>query len=273
VSESHDDVVRREFTRQAPSFSRTDAYYASLAKGTLAALEPLAREDVVLEVACGAAHASEAVAPRVQRVVGVDLTAALLAAGAARLAARRVDNVSLQEANAARLPFASATFDLVFCRAAVHHFAEPELQVREMVRVCRPGGRVVLLDMIAPNAALRTKFDALHREIDPSHASCLLEEELAALLERCAGARARALRSRSSPLSFEVFEHQSATARPERLARVREELRSEALSGASATGFEPVLVEGALHVHLTSAVVSATLNPTPSPPLSRQGSA
>ena len=259
MTESHDDVGRREFTRQAPSFSRTDAYYASLAKGTVAALQPLSRELSVLEVACGAAHASEAVAAHVREVVGVDLTPALLAAGAARLAERGVRNVSLREANAAQLPFADASFELVFCRAAVHHFATPEAQVREMTRVCRPGGRVVLLDMIAPSADVRAKLDALHVEIDPSHTHCLLEEELAALLERCAGARVATRRSRSAPLSFEVFEHQSATARPEVLARVRRELREEALGAGGASGFEPVLVDGTLHVHLTSAVASATL--------------
>jgi SAM-dependent methyltransferase len=258
MSESHDDVVRREFTRQEPSFSRADAYYAALGAGTVAALQPLTREQVVLDVACGAAHGCEAVAPHVRQVVGVDLTPALLAAGAKRLAERGVRNVLLQEANAARLPFAESSFDLVFCRAAVHHFAEPEAQVREMARVCRPGGRVVLLDMIAPSAAVRARFDALHREIDPSHACCLLEEELGALLARCAGAPAKTLRSRSAPISFEVFEHQSATARPEALEGVRAELRRESNGGGDATGFEPLLgADGALSVHVTSAVAIA----------------
>jgi ubiquinone/menaquinone biosynthesis C-methylase UbiE len=257
MNDSHDDIVRREFTRQEPSFSRADAYYASLAASTVAALQPLARGEIALDVACGAAHASEAVAAHVRQVVGVDLTPALLAAGAKRIAERGVRNVLLQEANAARLPFADASFDLFFCRAAVHHFEGPAQQVSEMVRVCRPGGRVVLLDMVAPSASVRAKLDALHREIDPSHASCLLEEELAALLSRCAGTRASSRRSRSAPLSFEVFEHQSATARPEALERVRAELRREATGAGAATGFEPVLVDGALHVHLTSAVATA----------------
>ena len=256
MSESHDDVVRREFARQEPSFARADAYYASLGAGTVAALQPLAREQIALDVACGAAHASEAVARHVRQVVGVDLTPALLAAGARRLAESGVRNVLLQEGNAARLPFADASFDLVFCRAAVHHFAEPEAQVREMARVCRSGGRVVLLDMIAPSAAVRARFDALHREIDPSHASCLLEEELAELLGRCVGARAATHCSRSA-VSFEVFEHQSATARPEVLERVRESLRREA-HGGEATGFEPLEgPSGALQVHVTRAVASA----------------
>jgi hypothetical protein len=58
MSEAHDDVVRREFARQAPGFARSDAYYASLADGTVAALQPLSPEQIVLEVACGAARVS-----------------------------------------------------------------------------------------------------------------------------------------------------------------------------------------------------------------------
>jgi SAM-dependent methyltransferase len=257
MSDSHDDVVRREFTRQEPSFASTDAYYASLGAGTLAALQPLERDQIALDVACGAAHAAEAVAARVRQVVGVDLTPALLAVGAKRLSERGVRNVLLQEANAARLPFADASFDLVFCRAALHHFSEPAAQVSEMARVCRPGGRVVLLDMIAPDADVRAHFDALHRELDPSHASCLLEEELAALLSRCVGAPATLRRSCSAPLAFDVFEHQSATARREALEGVKGELRREATSGGNATGFEPALVDGVLHVRLTNAVATA----------------
>jgi ubiquinone/menaquinone biosynthesis C-methylase UbiE len=257
MSDSHDDVVRREFERQAPSFTRADSYYASLAPTTLAALQPLSHEEIVLDVACGAAHASEAISPHVRQVVGVDLTSALLAAGAKRLAERGVRNVLLQEANAARLPFADASFDLVFCRAAFHHFAEPAAQAREMGRVCRLGGRVVVLDMIAPSGAVRARFDALHREIDPSHAGCLLEEELSALVAGSAGSRARTLRNRGAPLTFEVFEHQSATERPEALARVKAALRAE-IAGGAVTGFEPIEAEGgALCVHLTTAVVTA----------------
>ncbi len=257
MTESHDDVVRREFTRQEASFARTDAYYAQLGAGTVAALQPLGRELLVLEVACGAAHAAEAVAPHVRQVVGVDLTPALLAAGAKRLAERGVRNVLLQEGDAARLPFLDASFDLVFCRAAVHHFVEPARQLREMARVCRPGGRVAVADMISLSADVRPAYDDLHRRIDPSHTSCLLEAEIVELLSRCVGARASARSSRSQPLSFEIFEHQSATSRPEVLDGVRAELRRE-IAGGPATGFEPSLAEdGSLRVRLTSVVATA----------------
>jgi len=49
--------------------------------------------------------------------------------------------------DAARLPFPSGAFDLVASANLIHHMDEPDLAVQEMVRVCRPGGRVVVADM------------------------------------------------------------------------------------------------------------------------------
>jgi len=82
--------------------------------------------------------------------MGIDLTVALLELGAARLAAANVRNVVLQEGNAEALPFVADSFDLVYCLAALHHIGDPVRAVEEMTRVCRPGGRVVLSDLITP---------------------------------------------------------------------------------------------------------------------------
>ncbi|MDQ1479635.1 MAG: hypothetical protein QOI44_496, partial [Actinomycetota bacterium] len=183
----HDDITRKSFEQQVGLFVGDDSPFARRPASTLAWLEPLDTGMVVLDVACGAAHASEIAAPHVRQVVGIDLTAALLAIGADRLRAAGIDNVLLQEGHAAALPFVDASFDLVFCRTALHHFPDPERCIAEMARVCRPGGRVVLSDMIAPSAEVRDAFDELHRQIDPSHTRALLEAEIAELLGRAVG--------------------------------------------------------------------------------------
>jgi len=90
--------------------------------------------------------------------------------------------------DAAALPFTDGAFDLVVCRAALHHFPDPAVQIAEMARVCRPGGRVVVSDMLAPGTADRAAFDALHRVIDPSHARCLLDAEMSGLITTHVGA-------------------------------------------------------------------------------------
>lgn len=66
---------------------------------------------LVLEVACGAAHQGESIAPHVGRVVGADLTPEMLDVARRRLRDRSVDRVSLARADAARLPFPDDSFD------------------------------------------------------------------------------------------------------------------------------------------------------------------
>ncbi len=179
---SHDDVVRASFSRQVGLFDGPDSPFVRRPAGTIEQLEPLTSDMLVLDVACGAAHASEVVAQSVRQVVGIDLTADLLALGAARLGAAGIDNVLLQEGNAQALPFVADSFDVVFCLNSLHHVGDPARAVAEMVRVCRRDGRVVLSDLIVPSAADRDAFDALHQRIDPSHRRAFLEAELVALL-------------------------------------------------------------------------------------------
>jgi SAM-dependent methyltransferase len=183
----HDAVVRDSFERQRDLFVGERSPFARRPASPLTWLEPLAADMVALDVACGAAHAAEQLAPHVRQVVGIDLTPALLEVAAARFRVAGVSNVLLQEGNAAALPFVDGSFDLVVCRTAVHHFAQPAKPVAEMARVCKTGGRVVVADMVAPTADERENFDAVHRQIDPSHASCLLDVELAALLHKTVG--------------------------------------------------------------------------------------
>jgi SAM-dependent methyltransferase len=185
--DDHDAVVRKSFEGQVGLFVGEHSPFAHRAATAVSWLEPLDQEMIVLDVACGAAHATEQAAPHVRQVVGIDLTPALLQVGAQRLRDAGVDNVLLQEGNATALPFVDESFDLVMCRTAIHHMPDPERVVAEMARVCRPDGRVAVLDMIAPNADVRERFDDVHRALDPSHASALLEAELAALLERTVG--------------------------------------------------------------------------------------
>src|SRR5262249_9629246 len=182
-SRSHNDVVRDSFTQQVGLFTGENSVFARRFATPTAWVEPLDRDMVVLDVACGAAHAAEQIAPHVRQVIGVDLTPALLQSGYERLAAAGIDNVLLQEGDALDLPFVDGSFDLVVCRSSLHHMPDPAAATAEMARVCRPDGRVAVSDMIAPRAEVRDAFDELHRTIDPSHVRALVETELADLLQ------------------------------------------------------------------------------------------
>jgi SAM-dependent methyltransferase len=246
----HDERVRRSFERQLGLFRGPQSPFVVPREGALGWIEPLDPGMLVLDVACGAAHVPEAIAPRVRQVVGVDLTPGLLALGAARLRDAGVHNVLLQEGNAHALPFVDASFDLVYCRSSLHHIGDPRRAVAEMVRVCRPGGRIVLSDLIAPDAGVRERFDALHRHIDPSHARACLEAEMPALFPPGVTVSRAETATVRFPLAVTYTEQSDVGA-------AEAELRAE-IAGGPRTGLDPAEQDGSWTVAFLNRVVHAT---------------
>jgi SAM-dependent methyltransferase len=246
-------ATRRSFERQASLFAGPGAVFGESFLSVQEWLEPLAPDWIALDVACGAAHVAQEVAPRVRQVVGIDLTPALLGLAAARLAAAGIANVLLQEGDAAALPFTDGAFDLVVCRAALHHFPNPAVQVAEMARVCRPGGRVVISDMLAPGAADRAAFDALHRVIDPSHTRCLLDTEMSGLITTHVGA----ITGRTEPgLTYTLPASAFLTDAGQPDAAMRA-LRAE-LAGGPRTGFRPASTVTGITVTFDRAIMASS---------------
>src|SRR5712671_469040 len=99
----------------------------------------------VLEVGVGTGI-NACLYPRDCLVTGIDLSAPMLEKAQDRFARKGVDNVTLFEMNAENLTFADGTFDIVYAPYVISVVPDPVAVVREMMRVCRPGGRVVVLN-------------------------------------------------------------------------------------------------------------------------------
>jgi ubiquinone/menaquinone biosynthesis C-methylase UbiE len=97
----------------------------------------------VLDVACGNGNAALAAARRFARVTGVDYVPALLARAGARAAADGLP-LELREGDAEALPFADGAFDVVLSTFGVMFAPDQERAARELLRVCRHGGRIGL---------------------------------------------------------------------------------------------------------------------------------
>lgn len=106
----------------------------------------LAEGSRVLDVGAGPGVIAEAVAAHCPRghVVALDQSAARSEAARARLEPRGGHAI---RGDARQLPFPDGTFDLVYCRLLLEYLEDPAAAVREMIRVCRPGGRVLLQDL------------------------------------------------------------------------------------------------------------------------------
>jgi len=168
-------------------FARTAGRMAELQDERAAALAGKRRtflaatgDEHALDVGCGAGALALALAPIVADVVGIDRVPELLALGRDRAPA----NVSFVEGDAEALPFADASFDLVGTLRTLHHVQHPERVLAELARVCRPGGRVLVVDQIAPADPLEAlALDRFERARDPGHARLLPESDLRQLFE------------------------------------------------------------------------------------------
>jgi ubiquinone/menaquinone biosynthesis C-methylase UbiE len=181
LAPAHHDVVRREFARQADGFGHRGSLFAarSLADWIDAGAR-LAPGDLVLDAGGGAGDLSRSLADRARQFVVADLTEALRDVGRDAAEAAGVDNVLFVRAALEDLPFPDRSFDCVLCRFVVHHLADPAPALAELRRVCRPGGRVVVADLVCLDAAIAWRHNALERLRDPSHTAALTEDALVA---------------------------------------------------------------------------------------------
>jgi SAM-dependent methyltransferase len=242
--ESHGEVVRRAFTAQAEAFedpARNQVFNAGAVDWLL---EALARgpSDLALDVASGTGHIARALAPDVAAVVALDTTAAMLAAGRGSAEAEGLQNIVFQLGEATALPFLDASFDVITCRFAVHHFADPARVASEIARCLRPGGRALVIDGLADaDPAVASTQNGLERMRDPSHTRMLSERELLALLAD-AGLDARTLPARDFPRPLAPWLEQTALAAAAR-ARIEAELDAE-IAGGPASGLRAQRREG-----------------------------
>jgi ubiquinone/menaquinone biosynthesis C-methylase UbiE len=247
----HSQAIERAFTQQAEAFE--DPQYNRLFTTDSEWLFdrlPLTEDDLVLDVAAGTGHVARRMAPKVRAVVAIDATEAMLEAG--RIEAKRaaLKNVVFMQADASKLPFLDASFDIVVSRFAVHHFEDPRVQLEEMRRCLRMGGRLAIADLVCdPDPDVAEFQNHLERLRDPSHTRMLSLEKLADLV----GSTDVEFRDVERTLGPWLEQTQTP---PEARAEIREALEAE-LAGGTPTGFRPREIDGQLRFLHTAASIIA----------------
>ena len=160
-------------------FDRTAAAYAEASRAkdwsaTVAMCEPRPG-DRALDVGAGPAILSGELAPRVARAVALDPSRAMLAHAPA--------GVERVVGQAEAMPFADASFDLVTAVNTLHHVADMERTLAEMVRVLAPAGRIVVQDYLAdPDLEAAERWEQVERLRDPDHGRLPRDGEIAGAL-------------------------------------------------------------------------------------------
>ncbi len=125
----------------------------------------LSHDALILDVCAGtgkqALHFLRVLGPQA-RVVAADFCREMIVAGRQRM--RRSDRSALSfiVADTLMLPFGSGTFDAVSASFGIRNVADTERGIAEMVRVARPGGRIVILDFARPRGAVFGKIYELY---------------------------------------------------------------------------------------------------------------
>lgn len=170
MSDAHARRVQAQFGGSAAAYVTSPLHAAGEDLERLLAWGAARRAERVLDVATGGGHTALALAGIARRVVAYDLTGPMLQAAREHLQARGAANVAFVAGDAGALPFEDGAFDVVTCRTAAHHFADVGAAVRQIHRVLRPGGALLLQDILGHDDADAGAFILeVERRRDPSH--------------------------------------------------------------------------------------------------------
>jgi SAM-dependent methyltransferase len=152
--------------------------------GLIAQFGEVSLTDHVLDVPCADGALAFEVAPSCRYIVGLDSSESQIASAATRDVEEGLANTSFQVGRAEHLEFADGTFDRVFCWDGLHHFQEPPAAIRELVRVLRSPGYLILVDIEASDDRIwREIHNRIEHSRDPAHRGLFGRAEVRTLLE------------------------------------------------------------------------------------------
>ncbi|VUT02758.1 putative methyltransferase YcgJ [Klebsiella spallanzanii] len=155
TTRSHHDNVEKQFGSQASAYLTSAVHASGRDLQRLAerlADFPLAH---VLDMGCGAGHASFAAAGQVTKVTAYDLSSQMLDVVAQAAKDKGFANIATQQGYAESLPFTDASFDVVISRYSAHHWHDVGQALREVKRVLKPGGVMIIMDVMSPGHPVR----------------------------------------------------------------------------------------------------------------------
>jgi ubiquinone/menaquinone biosynthesis C-methylase UbiE len=170
-------LVQEQFGRNAATYLTSKPHAQGKSLDRLVDLTRPQPDWRVLDVATGGGHVAYAFAPHVARVWATDITPEMVDQVRREAARKGLGNLRAGFAKAEALSFDDASFDLVTCRIAPHHFDSIPAFLAEVFRVLKPGGRLGLVDNVVVPGSVGDFVNAFERFRDPSHLRAWTMEE------------------------------------------------------------------------------------------------
>lgn len=162
-------LVQEQFGKTAQSYLTSKPHAQGKSLDRLVTLTAPQATWHALDIATGAGHVAYAFAPHVARMWATDITDEMLALVRTEAGKRALANLRTAYAKAEALPFEDASFDLVTCRIAPHHFDSIPDFLDEVHRVLKAGALFALVDNVVPADSVGDYVNAFERFRDPSH--------------------------------------------------------------------------------------------------------
>jgi len=174
----HLERIVDQFSKQAAPFAELDIHMNAM--DMLVEMSGVGADDSVLDVACGPGLVACEFARSAARVTGIDITEAMIEKARELARGKGLTNVDWVIGNASPLPFPDSEYSCVITRYSFHHFLDPGAVFGEMIRVCKPGGRVLVADVCVAEES-SAKYDRMEKLRDDSHAHALTGPEFSRL--------------------------------------------------------------------------------------------
>jgi len=176
--EIHNKTIIAQFSQQAVPFAKLPGHLQSLKM--LIEMSDVSRSDEVLDVACGPGLVACEFAPHAKHVTGIDITPRMIEQSKERQKDKGLTNLTWIIGDILPLPFPDSQFSIVLTRYSFHHFLNPLAVLTEMIRVCKPDGRIMVIDVVHPSEKVDA-YDQLEKLRDPSHVHTLSFSEMASI--------------------------------------------------------------------------------------------
>ena len=167
---AHAQRISEQFSPQANAYLTSAVHAAGEDLQRLQQWLTPFREGHILDIGCGAGHASFTASPLVKQVTAYDLSTDMLSVVKETAESRQMMNIDCQQGIAESLPFDDQQFDCVISRYSAHHWQDVPQALREVFRVIKPSGKLIMMDIASPGAPL---YDIWLQSIevlrDPSH--------------------------------------------------------------------------------------------------------
>lgn len=179
--DTHNNTIVSQFTKQAIPFKEMSQHSNQYGLNLMLRLSDPNQDDIVLDVACGPGIVSCEFAKLTGYVKGIDLTPAMIEQAIQLQKEKKLDNVEWQIGDVSVLPFKENEFSIVLTRYSLHHIMDPDKVLEEMLRVCKPGGKILVVD-VTPDKDKKEAYNMVEKLRDPSHTEALTLEELRYML-------------------------------------------------------------------------------------------